>query len=85
MLYNVHQATLENTWFRMPKHGERDSEFGLSRALLYQWRKEGRIKTRTVKAPGTIRGVTFVNRLSVIQLIESGDSNSSASSDDPIR
>jgi hypothetical protein len=59
----------------MPKHGERDPEFGLSRALLYKWRKEGRIKTRTVKSASSIRGVTFVNRQSVIQLIESGKEN----------
>lgn len=64
-----------NTWFRMPKHGERDPEFGLSRALLYQWRKDSRIKTRTVKSPGTVRGVTFVNRASVLKLIESGEEN----------
>ena len=70
-----HQSTDEKTWFRMPKHRERDPEFGLSRALLYQWRKEGRIKTRTVKSPGAIRGVTFINRNSVLSLIESGEEN----------
>ena len=59
----------------MPGHGRRDGEFGLSRALLYAWRRKGLIRTRTVKAPGTVRGVTFVDRRSVLALIEGGEPN----------
>ena len=59
----------------MPGHGRRDGEFGLSRALLYEWRRKGLIRTRTVKAPGAVRGVTFVDRRSVLDLIEGDESN----------
>ena len=59
----------------MPGHGRRDAEFGLSRALLYEWRRTGLIRTRTVVAPGAVRGITFIDRLSVLSLIENGEGN----------
>ena len=62
-------------WFRMPGHGRRDAEFQISRALFYEWRRKGLIRTRTVLAPGAVRGVTFIDRLSVLALIENAEAN----------
>jgi len=59
----------------MPAHGKRDEEFSLSRALLYQWRSEGLIRTHTIKAHGAVRGITFIDRLSVLALIENAEAN----------
>lgn len=33
------------------------------------------IRTRTVLAPGAVRGVTFIDRLSVLALIENAEAN----------
>jgi hypothetical protein len=62
-------------WIRMPKKGSKDPEFGLSRSLLYKWRKIGLISTMTITQPGCSRGITYIERKSLLKLIEAGKPN----------
>lgn len=59
--------------FRIPKSGERDAVFGLSRAFYYAAEAEGRIKLIRVRKPGNVRGITLVPASAVRKLISAAE------------
>ena len=46
--------------FRLPRPGQRDPFFGLSRSTFYEWEKEGAIHLIKLRKRGKKRGTTLV-------------------------
>ena len=46
--------------FRLPKKGQRDPYFGLSRSKYYELEKAGKIRMRRLCERGNIRGTTLI-------------------------
>jgi hypothetical protein len=46
--------------FRLPKPGERDPHFGLSRSFYYELEKAGIIQMRRLCKRGNVRGTTLI-------------------------
>jgi hypothetical protein len=46
--------------FRLPKQGERDPYFGLSRSFYYELEKAGVIQMRRLCKRGNVRGTTLI-------------------------
>jgi len=57
-------------WVRAPSHGP---EFfsGFSRAKLYQLDADGRIKSKSIREPGKVRGCRLFNLKSILDYIDS--------------
>ena len=55
--------------FRLPKVGERDPHFGLSRSWYYGEEAEGKISLIRLRNKGKKRGVTLVRSSDVLTLI----------------
>jgi hypothetical protein len=51
----------EQEYAPLPRHGERDPLFGVTRSLIYQLESEGRLRLRRVKRSDKDRGRTFYN------------------------
>jgi hypothetical protein len=45
----------------LPRQGKRDPLFGVTRSLIYQLEREGRLRLRRVKRSDKDRGRTFYN------------------------
>jgi hypothetical protein len=63
-------------FFRLPRTGERDPFFGLSRSTYYQWEKSGLIGLRRVRARGALRGITWVAYDQIAELISASAATS---------
>jgi hypothetical protein len=61
---NIQPAT-----FRLPKSGERDPYFGLSRSFYYAAEAEGQLKLVRLKKRGNHRGVTLVPYAAILELL----------------
>jgi hypothetical protein len=46
--------------FRLPKHGERDPHFGLSRTAFYELEAAGAIRLIRLRKRGNLRGTTLI-------------------------
>lgn len=57
-------------WVRGPKRGL-ELYSSCSRAKLYQWAAEGKIRTCSIREPGKIRGTRLFNLQSILDFIES--------------
>lgn len=55
--------------FRLPRAGEKDPHFGLTRSFYYQSEAEGRLRLLRLKKRGYARGVTLVPFQSVLELM----------------
>jgi len=55
--------------FRLPKSGERDPHFGLTRSFYYGAEAEGQLKLVRLKKRGNCRGVTLIPYAAVIDLL----------------
>ena len=66
---NAGTATLPQT-FRLPKNGERDPHFGLSRAWYYAAEADGRLTLLRLRQKGKKRGTTLVPTSAVLELLE---------------
>ena len=55
---------------RLPRSGERDPHFGLSRAFYYQAETEGLIRLIRIRKRGNLRGITLVPFSEVAQLVK---------------
>ena len=66
-------------WVRSPKSGpEHYSGFG--RSKLYELAAKGKIKSRSIREPGQIKGTRLFNLQSILDFIEScGNENGTAS------
>jgi hypothetical protein len=82
MTHNQTLATLANTQslnlhplpvtFRLPRVGERDPHFGLSRSWYYSAESDGRLGLIRLREKGKRRGTTLVPTASVLTLLEGG-------------
>jgi hypothetical protein len=61
-------------WIRSPKNG---TEYygGLSRAKLYELNAEGKIRSVSIRKPGQVKGTRLFNLKSILDFIESFDSD----------
>ena len=59
--------------FRLPKVGQRDPHFGLSRAWYYAAEADGRINLIRLREKGKKRGTTLVPTEQVLRLIANSD------------
>jgi hypothetical protein len=57
--------------FRLPREGERDPTYGLTRNAYYQFDREGLIKLRRLTTPGKSKGRTLVLHSEVQALLQS--------------
>jgi hypothetical protein len=57
------------TTFRLPRVGQRDPHFGLSRSWFYSAEENGRIKLIRLREKGKTRGTTLVPTEDVLGLI----------------
>ena len=55
--------------FRLPRQGQRDPYFGLSRAWYYEAEKAGLLKLIRLRKRGNLRGVTLVPFEAVAELV----------------
>ena len=55
-------------WLRLP---QAEALTGVSRSMLYEWIKEGRIRSASMRDPGSNRGIRLIESKSLFQLIES--------------
>jgi hypothetical protein len=58
--------------FRLPRAGQRDPHFGLSRAWFYAAEADGRLRLIRLREKGKSRGITLVPTVEVIELLEGG-------------
>lgn len=58
------------TTFRLPKTGQRDEHFGLSRSWFYAAEADGRLALIHLREKGKTRGTTLVRTSAVLQLLE---------------
>ena len=56
-------------FYRLPKPGEGDPYFGLTRAHYYDLEKRGKLKLVRLRRPGAERGVTLVPYAKVAALV----------------
>lgn len=56
--------------YRLPKKGQRDPHFGLSRSWYYASEKAGELQLLRLRKRGNIRGVTLVPYAAVAELIK---------------
>ena len=68
--FNNAQKTPET--FRLPKSGERDPYFCLTRSYYYRAEAEGRLKLKRLISPGCKRGITLVVSDDVRKMLASG-------------
>ena len=57
-------------WIRSPKSGP-EHYSGLSRSKLYELAATGKIKSRSIREPGQIKGTRLFNLRSILDFIES--------------
>jgi hypothetical protein len=60
-------------WVRAPRGGGPCPWSGLSRSTLYALASEGRIRTASIRAPGSLRGVRLFHLPSIMALIEASE------------
>jgi hypothetical protein len=60
--------------FRLPRGGERDVHFNLSRAMYYELEALGKIRMRRLLKPGKKRGTTLIDFEQVREYLRSLDS-----------
>ena len=71
-------------WVRSPKTGP-EHYTGLGRSKLYELAAEGKIKSRSIRQPGQIKGTRLFNLRSILEFIEScGNDNETASVRDEV-
>ncbi len=58
--------------FRLPRVGQRDPHFGLSRAWYYAAESDGRLSLIRLREKGKKRGATLVPSVAVLALLEGG-------------
>lgn len=58
------------TTFRLPKVGQRDEHFGLSRSWFYAAELDGRLALIRLRERGKTRGTTLVSTAQVLALLE---------------
>jgi hypothetical protein len=58
------------TTFRLPKVGQRDEHFGLSRSWFYAAELDGRLALIRLRERGKKRGTTLVSTAQVLALLE---------------
>jgi len=58
--------------FRLPRVGQRDPHFGLSRAWYYAAESDGRLSLIRLREKGKTRGATLVPSAAVLALLENG-------------
>ena len=58
--------------FRLPKVGQRDEHFGLSRSWFYAAEADGRLALIRLREKGKTRGATLVSTAQVLALLEGG-------------
>ena len=58
------------TTFRLPRVGQRDEHFGLSRAWYYNAEADGRLALIRLRERGKKRGTTLVPTAAVLALLE---------------
>lgn len=63
-------TTYPQRWIRLPKKGV-DPDTGLTRPAFYQLIAQGRIRTVSLRRPGTLRGARLVWLPSVLALLDS--------------
>lgn len=56
-------------WIRLPKKGV-DPDCGLTRPMFYQLMAQGRIRTASLRRPGTVRGARLIWLPSVLELLD---------------
>ena len=61
-------------WIRSPKSGP-EHYTGFSRSKLYELATKGRISSRSIREPGQIRGSRLFNLRSILDFIESCESD----------
>ena len=62
-------ADSQPIYFRLPKIGQRDPHFGLSRSGYYELESRGQIKLTRIKKPGNKRGTTLINFAAVAEYL----------------
>jgi len=66
-------------WIRSPKAGP-EHYTGMGRSKLYELAAKGKIKSRSIREPGQIKGTRLFNLQSILDFIEScGNENETAS------
>jgi hypothetical protein len=60
------------TTFRLPKVGQRDEHFGLSRSWFYAAELDGRLALIRLRERGKTRGTTLVPTAAVLALLDGG-------------
>jgi hypothetical protein len=69
--------------FRLPKSGERDPYFGLSRSFYYAAEAEGQLKLVRLKKRGNTRGVTLVPYAAVTSMLANENAGALQEERDP--
>ena len=66
-------------WIRSPKSGP-EHYTGLTRSKLYELAAKGKIKSRSIREPGQVKGTRLFNLRSILDFIETcGDENGTTS------
>jgi hypothetical protein len=64
--------------FRLPKPGERDAFFGLSRATYYSLESDGQLRLLRLRQKGRVRGTTLVPTSDVLAILEAAGRGAAA-------
>jgi len=68
-------SNITPAFVRLPRAGQREPFSGLTRTQLFNFIKTGRVKSHSLKMPGTTRGVRLIDCASLRAAIQSFGDN----------
>lgn len=60
---------LRPVWVRAPRNAAQEFYTGQSRAMLYRWASEGKIRSVSIREPGQVKGVRLFHLGSILEFI----------------
>jgi hypothetical protein len=68
-------------WIRAPRNGALEFYSGQSRAMLYRWASEGKIRSVSIRQPGQVKGVRLFHLGSLLDFIAKCETSKEAKSE----
>jgi hypothetical protein len=64
------QTPIQPAYVRLPRPGQRDSLTGLTRTAIFGLLKAGKVRSVSLRQPGTKRGIRLIDAGSLVSAIE---------------
>ena len=71
-------------WVRAPRHNSTEFYTGQSRAMLYRWASERKIRSVSIREPGQVKGVRLFHLGSILDFVARCEASANAESEDAV-